>query len=111
MLVLEGLVGLHRTIQLQLLCCYWLGNRLELLCSEWFAWETNREHSVILYIVPEHDFPGGSDGKVSVYSAGDLGSSPGLGRWPGEGNGNPLQYNCLEPGRPQAMGLQRVRHD
>ena len=41
-------------------------------------------------------FPGGSDGKVSVYSAGDLGLRPGLGRAPGEGNGNPLQYYCLE---------------
>ena len=42
------------------------------------------------------DFPGGSDGKVSVYNAGDLGSIPGLGRFPGEGNGNPLQCSCLE---------------
>ena len=42
------------------------------------------------------DFPGGSDGKASVYNAGDLGSIPGLGRSPGEGNGNPLQYYCLE---------------
>ena len=42
------------------------------------------------------DFPGGSDGKASVYSAGDLGSIPGLGRFPGEGDGNPLQYYCLE---------------
>ena len=41
-------------------------------------------------------FPGGSDGKASVYNAGDPGSSPGLGRSPGEGNGNPLQYSCLE---------------
>ena len=41
-------------------------------------------------------FPGGSDGKASVYNAGDLGSIPGLGRSPGEGNGNPLQDNCLE---------------
>ena len=40
--------------------------------------------------------PGGSDGKVSVYNAGDPGLSPGLGRSPGEGNGNPLQYYCLE---------------
>ena len=38
----------------------------------------------------------GSDGKVSVYNAGDLGSIPGLGRSPGEGNGNPIQYSCLE---------------
>ena len=41
-------------------------------------------------------FPGGSDGKGSACSAGDLGSIPGLGRCPGEGNGNPLQYSCLE---------------
>ena len=41
-------------------------------------------------------FPGGSDGKASACSAGDLGSIPGLGRSPGEGNGNPLQYSCLE---------------
>ena len=45
---------------------------------------------------PTRGFPGGSDGKASVYNAGDLGSSPGLGRSPGEGNGNPLQYCCLE---------------
>ena len=42
------------------------------------------------------DFPGGSDGKASAYDAGDLGSIPGSGRFPGEGNGNPLQYSCLE---------------
>ena len=42
------------------------------------------------------DFPGGSDGKASAYNAGDLGSIPGLGRSPGEGNGNPFQYFCLE---------------
>ena len=42
------------------------------------------------------DFPGGSDGKASVYSAGDLGSIPGSGRSAGKGNGSPLQYYCLE---------------
>ena len=41
-------------------------------------------------------FPGGSDSKEFTYDAGDLGSIPGLGRSPGEGNGNPLQYSCLE---------------
>ena len=41
------------------------------------------------------DFPGGSDSKASAYNAGDPGSTPGLGR-SGEGNGNPLQYSCLE---------------
>ena len=40
--------------------------------------------------------PWGSDGKASVCSAGDLGSISGLGRSPGEGNGSPLQYSCLE---------------
>ena len=42
------------------------------------------------------DFPGGSDGKVSPYNVRDLGSIPGLERSPGERNGNPLQYSCLE---------------
>ena len=42
------------------------------------------------------DFPGGSDGKASAYNAGDPGSTPGSGRSPGEGNGNPLQYSCPE---------------
>ena len=42
------------------------------------------------------DFPGGSDGKASAYNAGDPGLIPGSGRSLGEGNGNPLQYSCLE---------------
>ena len=42
------------------------------------------------------DFAGGSDSKASVYNTGDLSSIPGSGRFPGEGNGNPLQYCCLE---------------
>ena len=41
-------------------------------------------------------FPGGSDGKASAYNAGDPGSISGLGSSPGEGNGTPLQYSCLE---------------
>ena len=40
--------------------------------------------------------PGGSDGKASAYNAGDPCSIPGSGRSPEEGNGNPLQYSCLE---------------
>ena len=47
------------------------------------------------------DFPGGSDGKVSVYNAGDLGSIPGLGRFPGEGNDN-LLGNPMDRGAWQA---------
>ena len=44
------------------------------------------------------DFPGGSDSKATIvsYNAGDPGSIPGSGRSPGERNGNPLQYSCLE---------------
>ena len=44
----------------------------------------------------QKDFPGGSDSKVSPYKAEDLGSTPGSGKSPGERNGNPLQYFCLE---------------
>ena len=46
--------------------------------------------------IPIRDFPGGSDGKASVYDAGDPGLISGLGRSLGEGTGNPLQYSCLE---------------
>ena len=60
---------------------------------------------------------GGSEVKASACNAGDLGSIPGLGRSPGEGNGNPLQYSCLENPMDggadglQSTGSQRVRHD
>ena len=62
-------------------------------------------------------FPGGSEGKVSACNVGDLGSIPGSGRAPGEGNGNPLSTLAWkipwtkEPGRVQSTGLQRVGHD
>ena len=54
----------------------------------------------------EESFPGGSDGKVCAYNTGDLGSVPGLGRSHGEGNGNPLQYSCLE--NPMDRGAWRA---
>jgi len=62
-------------------------------------------------------FPCGSVVKNPPAKTGDVGSIPGLGGSPGEGNGNPLQYSCL--GNPkdrgacglQSIGLQRVRHD
>ena len=80
--------------------------------------------SLLLWLFPTqelnwgllHCFPGGSEGKVSACDAGNPGSIPGLGRFPGEGNGNPLQYSCLEnpwmeePGRLQSMWSQRVGH-
>ena len=63
------------------------------------------------------NIPGGSDGKASAYNVGDLGSIPGSGRSPGEGNGNhssTLAWKIPwteEPGRLQSMGSQKVRHD
>ena len=54
MLVLKGLVGIHRTVQLQLLQCHWLGHRLGLLWYEWFTLETNRDHSVVFDIASKY---------------------------------------------------------
>ena len=51
-------------------------------------------------------FPGGSDGKESACNARDLASIPGLGRSPGEGNGYPLQYSCLD--NPMDRGAWQV---
>ena len=62
-------------------------------------------------------FSGNSDDNETACNTGDLGSIPGSGRSPGEGNGNPLQYSCLknskteEPGRLGSMGSQRVGHN
>ena len=62
-------------------------------------------------------FPGGSVSKESACSAGGLGSIPGLGRSPGEGNGNPLQYSCLENPMDRGIrwatvhGVTRVEHN
>ena len=70
-----------------------------------------------MYIKGLLDFPGGSDGKEYTCNAGDPGSFFDLGRSPGEGNGNPLQYSCQENLMDkgafglQSMGIQRVGHD
>ena len=58
-------------------------------------------------------FPRGLTGKESTCNVGDLGLIPGLGRFPGEGNGNPLPYSGLENAMDyiKSMGSQRVRHD
>ena len=62
-------------------------------------------------------FPGGLDGKESTCDAEDPNSTAGSGRYPGERNGNPLQYSCLENSwrkelsRLQSKGSRRVRHD
>ena len=54
MLVLKGLVGLHRTVQLQLLQRYWLGIDLDNCDIEWFALKTNRDHSVVFEIASKY---------------------------------------------------------
>ena len=54
MLGLEGFIGLHRTVQLQLLQHYWLGHRLDYCDIEWFALETNRDHSVVFEIASKY---------------------------------------------------------
>ena len=59
-------------------------------------------------------FPGGSEVKASSWNAGNPGSIPGSGRSPGEGNGNPLQYSCLENPMDRGAtvhGVARVGHN
>ena len=73
-----------------------------------------------VFFVVVMGFPGGSEGKESACNIGDSGLIPGSERSPGGGNGNRLQYSCLEnpkkipfteePGGLQSMGSQRVRH-
>ena len=74
--------------------------------------------SCLFYILQcVYGLPDGSDGQEPTCNAGDPGLIPGLGRSPGGGHGNPLQYSCLEnphaeePDRLQSMGSQRVGHD
>ena len=62
-------------------------------------------------------FPGSLEGKASTCNAGALGSTPELRRSPGEGNGNPLQYSCLEnpmdggAWETEVLGVTRVGHN
>ena len=78
-MVVKCVKGLHS------LCC------LLLLVSKYLLHSEIEPVSLALV-----SFPSRSDGKTSACNAGDLGSIPGSGRSPGEGNGNPLQYSCLE---------------
>ena len=83
--------------------------------SSWHFKEDTYTHAG--YMRRARDLPRGSNGKESACSAGDLGSIPGLGRSPGEGNGNPLQYSGLEnpfdggAWRAAVHGVARVRHN
>ena len=60
-------------------------------------------------IYTEKGFPGGSEGKMSVCNAGDPGSIPGLGKSPGEGNGNLLLYSCLKNPMDRGAWLATVQ--
>ena len=74
------------------LACWDSWGRKESDTTEWLNWtELNWREDW-----SSKNFPGGSVGKDSACIAGDLGSIPGSGKSPGEGNGNPLQYSCLE---------------
>ena len=81
------------------------------LCFSRWATPSN---ILLLYLL--QGFPGGSVGKESSCNVGDMGLIPGFGRSPGEGNGNPLYYSCLEDSMDrgawwaQSMGSQRVKH-
>ena len=57
--------------------------------TEWLNWTELKQYEFYIFFI-------GSGGKASVYNVGDQGSIPGLEISPGEGNGNPLQYYCLE---------------
>ena len=70
--------------------------------AEWFLLEAAYAQMV---------FPGGSEVKVSACNAGDLGSIPGLGISPGEGNGYPRQYSCLENSMTEEPGRLPFLHE
>ena len=110
------------TVSLLLFCCslfYFLDPTHKEYIVQYlpfYLWLTSFSIIPSIYI----GFPGGSVGKEPTCNVGDLGSIPGLGRFPGGGHGNPLQYSCLKnpygqsslagPGGLQFMGLQKVRH-
>ena len=64
--------------------------------EKWYRWSYSQSWNRDTDIERKYIFPGGSHGKASAYHVGDPGSIPGSGRSPGEGNGNPPQYSCLE---------------
>ena len=82
----------YRKFHVNMLCWISWNNlfHFHLRCAPIFKERTG------LDLLPFRWFPGGSDGEESVCNAWDLGSISGLGRSPGEENGNPLQYSCLE---------------
>ena len=89
-------------------------NHPRILGGKWLdALKTDKQVSFYLFLVGNfcHQNPLGFPGKESACNAGDLGSIPGLGRSPAEGNGYPLQYFGLENSKDYSMRSQRVRHN
>ena len=76
-----------------LACCKYLQHWINLLYHfrTCIPWNLN---AIMIWYLPS--FTSGSDSKASAYNVGDLGLIPGLERSPGEENGNPLQFSCLE---------------
>ena len=82
----------------------WTRKGIGFSSSQWLHWSLFNLFYLFIFIhffkcskfYSDLVFPGGSEVKVSASNVGDLGSIPESGRSPGEGNGNPLQYSCLE---------------
>ena len=96
----------------------WNKLKIDLHLSPEATWFTTNNKKCITWLFLQ-GFPGGSEVKASACNVGDLGSIPGSGRSPGEGNGN-FPYSSIltwripwteEPGGLQSTGLQKVRHD
>ena len=81
----------YRSAAMNLFATSWVWKMLWLKSIHFQLWNL----SSVLFRLYHHFVPGSSDGKESACNAGDLGSIPGLGRSPGEENGNPLQYSSL----------------
>ena len=107
------------TVVLKLLNFYWCWSDYE--CCNNFRWTagglSHRYACIHSPPNPHRGFRGGSFGKEGTCNTGDAGSIPGSGRSPGEGNGNPVQYSCLENAMDRGawwaavQGVTRVRHD
>ena len=109
------------SIVLPFLECHILRIIQHIAFSDWLL-SGNNKHLRFLHVfsyllsrwlfipLPTEDLPGGSDGKASACNVGDPSSIPGSGRSPGEGNGNPLHYSCLENPIDRGAWQATVQH-
>ena len=125
--------GGQKSLMAMTFLVYWHGKRYfhftlasnmspQVFVSDWHYSSSPHLHwsppsAIKLALVLTEGFPGGAEVKASACNVGDLASIPGLGRSPGEGNGNTLQYSCLENPMDGGAwwapvhGSQRVGHD